>query len=89
MSADVLMRVNDGVRVSRFGFAIQLDESTGMSNCLQLLVYVRCAGTNSLKTELLISTELLAITKGKDVFRMVDDYFQQNLDWNMVVGCNH
>ena len=41
MSTDIKELVITKVQGSKYGFAIQLDESTDVSNCAQLLVYVR------------------------------------------------
>ena len=40
MSVDIADQVIAGVKDSKFGFALQLDESTDVTNCCQLLVYV-------------------------------------------------
>uniref|UniRef100_UPI00358DF206 zinc finger BED domain-containing protein 5-like n=1 Tax=Myxine glutinosa TaxID=7769 RepID=UPI00358DF206 len=88
MSGDIADQVIAGVRASKFGFAIQLDESTDVANCCQLLVYVRFTQNNTMKTELLLSQELSSTTKGKDVFNVLDNFFKQNeLDWGKLVGC--
>ena len=40
------------------------------------------------KTELLMSKELSSTTKGKDVFKVLDNFFKQNeLDWKKLIGC--
>nr|XP_039255363.1 zinc finger BED domain-containing protein 5-like [Styela clava] len=88
MSVDIADQVNAGVRASKFGFAIQVDESTDVSNCSQLLVYVRFTQDNAEKTELLLSQELCSTTKGKDVFSVLDNFFKLNgLDWRKLIGC--
>ena len=66
------------IQSSKYGFAIQLDETTDMSNCAQLLVFVRYATKDSIRSELLLSNELRTTTKGKDVFRLVDNFFKEN-----------
>ena len=41
-----------------------------------------------MKTELMLSKELAATTKGKDVFNVLADFFKENeLNWSMLVGC--
>ena len=36
----------------------------------------------------MLSQELAATTKGKDVLNVLADFFKQNdLDWSMLVGC--
>ena len=41
MSNNISDEVTTAVRASKYGFAMQLDESTDVTNCGQLLVYVR------------------------------------------------
>ena len=47
MSGDIADQVIAGVKDSKFGFAIQLDESTDVAKCSQLLVYVRFIQNNT------------------------------------------
>ena len=51
MSDDIADQILAEIKESKFGFAIQLDESTDITNYCQLLVYVRYAQTNIMKTE--------------------------------------
>ena len=77
-----------GVKDSKYGFSIQLDELTDVTNNTQLLVYVCYTQDNSLKTELLMSKELSGTTKGKDIFKYLDNFFKLNeLDWGRLIGC--
>ena len=88
MSGDIAGQIIAVVKDSKFGFAIQLDGSTDVAKCSQLLVYVRYLKINTVKTELLLSQALAATTKGKDVFNVLADFFKKNkLDWSMLVGC--
>ena len=67
---------------------MQLDESTDVTNCSQLLVYVRFTENDIVKTELLMSKEVSGTTKGKDTFNIVDEFFKKNdLEWSKLVGC--
>ena len=43
MSTDINEQVLTEVQSSKYGFAIKLDETTDVSNCAQLLVFVRHA----------------------------------------------
>ncbi|KAF2350628.1 hypothetical protein FHG87_018616 [Trinorchestia longiramus] len=63
MSVDQMV---EGVKSSKNGFSIQLDKSTDVTNCSQLLVYVRFTQTNAAKTELLLSQDLSNTTTGKE-----------------------
>ena len=89
MSIDIADQVISGVKNSNFGFSMQLDESTDITNNAQLLDYVRyTTQDNDVKTELLMSEELSSTTKEKDVFEVLDNFFKQNeLDWKKLTGC--
>ena len=89
MPFDIADQVISGVKDSKFGFSMQLDESTDITNNAQLLVYVRYTTQNyDVKTELLMSKQLSSTTKGKDVFEVLDNFFKQNkIDWKKLIGC--
>ena len=88
MSDDISDEVTTAVRASKYGFAMQLDESTDVTNCGQLPVYVRFTENDTVKTELLMSKEVSGTTKGKDIFNIVDEFFKKNdLEWSKLVGC--
>ena len=81
ISIDISDQVISRVKDSKFGFSMQLNESTDITNNAQSLVYVRCSTQdNDLKTELLMSKELSSSTKGKDVFE-VSDNFSNRMNW--------
>ena len=75
MSDDIADQILAEIKESKFGYAIQLDESTDITNYCQLLVYVRYAQTNIMKTELLLNHEVSTTTKGKDIFDILDSFF--------------
>ena len=56
----------------------QLDESTDVSNCAQLLVYVRYVSNDVIRSELLLSKDMKTTTTGKDVFELVAIFFKEN-----------
>ena len=88
MSTDVNEQVITEVQGSKYGFAIQLDETTDASNCAQLLVFVHYATKDSIRSELLLSIEMRTTTKGEDVFKLVDNFFKENgLQWSKLVCC--
>ena len=88
MSDDISDQVSTAERASKYGFAMQLDESTDITNCGQLLVHVRFTENGIFKTELLTSKEVSGTTKGKDIFNIVDEFFKKNnLEWSKLVGC--
>ena len=74
---------------SKYGFSMQLDESTDITNNAQLLVYTRYTTQNyDAETELLMSKELSSTTKRKDVFEVLYNFFKQNeIDWKKLIGC--
>ena len=88
MSVDIADQVISGVKDSKYGFSIQLNESTDVTNNAQLLVYVCYTQENAVKTELLMSKELSGTTKGKDIFEALDNFFKLNkLEWGKLIGC--
>ena len=88
MSIDISDQVIAEVRDSKFGFALPLDESTDVTNCCQLLVYVRFTQNDAVKTELLLNHEVSTSSKGKDIFYSLDSFFKKNqLDWGNLIGC--
>ena len=58
--SDIADQVMAGIKDSKFGFAIQLNESTDVAKCNQLLVYVRFIQNNTVKTELMLNQKLAA-----------------------------
>ena len=78
MSTDINEQVTTEVQDSKYGFAIQLDESTDVSNCTQLLVYVRYVSNDVIRSELLLSKDMKTTITGKDVFELADSFFKEN-----------
>ena len=67
-------------------FAIQLDGSTDVARCAQLLVFVRYIKDGDVKEEFLFCHALEATTKG-DVFQEVFKFFEkEGLSWDNVCG---
>ena len=89
MPIDTANQVISGVKDSKFGFSMQLDESTDITNNAQLLVYTRYTTQSyDAKTELLMSKELSSTTKGKDVTEVLYNFFKQNeIDRKKLIGC--
>ena len=75
MSDDIADQILAEIKKSKSGFAIQLDKSTDTTNYCQLLVYVRYAQTNVMKTELLLNHEVSTTTKGKNFFDVLKSFF--------------
>jgi hypothetical protein len=69
-------------------FALQCEESTDVTQCCQLLVFVRFLDEdNTIKEELLIMRELQTSSKGTDVMKIISDYFQKHdILWEKLAG---
>ena len=73
MSDDISDQVTAGMRASTFWFVIQVDESTDVTNCCQLLVYARYTEGNDVKTELMMSEDAESWTA---LFRAFSSHWQ-------------
>jgi len=69
-------------------YALQCDESTDVSQCCQLLVFVRFLDDdNTIKEELLLLQELVTTSKGSDVMKIINEYFEKHdIMWEKLVG---
>ena len=68
-------------------FALQLDESTDISNLSQLLVYVRYVADERINEEFLFCQPLETTSKAVDVFQILIDFFDKTeLSWSKLVG---
>ena len=76
MSDDVKQQVIAELKKAPFGkFAIQLDESTDVTACAQLLVFVRYVSGEDFKEDFLFCHTLDSITRGKDIFIKISKFF--------------
>ena len=64
--------------IKKSPFAIQLDESTDVSQYSQLLVFVRYVHEGNFKEELLFCKPLKLNTRAEDVLKAVNDFFEEN-----------
>ncbi|XP_068219980.1 protein FAM200C-like [Palaemon carinicauda] len=89
MSEDVKQQVIAELKEASLGkFAIQLDESTDVAACAQLLVFVRYVTGQDFKEELLFCHTLNTTTRGEDIFNEVSLFFEkEGLSWNNVCAC--
>lgn len=86
MAEDVTVQLLEQVKNSEY-FALQLDESTDVANKAQLLVYIRFISEEKIVEEVLFCKAMTGRTTGKDIFRILDDYMEQNsIDWSRCVG---
>lgn len=87
ISANILKQVMEELKVTPFPFSMQLDESSDISNCCQLLVFVRYVCGDAIKEEFLFCESLLQHAKATDVFEMLENFFaKQNFEWKKKIG---
>lgn len=68
-------------------FALQLDESTDISNLAQIIVYVRYCYAGDICEEFLFCEALKERTSGEKIFELLDNFFKQNkLSWSNCVS---
>ncbi|GBP96328.1 Protein ZBED8 [Eumeta japonica] len=85
ISSDILGTVISEIKESPM-FALQLDESTDVASCSQLLVFTRYIKDDNLKEEYLFCKSLIT-TRGKDVFLTLKQFIEENrIDWSKLVG---
>ncbi|XP_031336653.1 SCAN domain-containing protein 3-like [Photinus pyralis] len=70
MSADVREQILSEIRESPL-FSLQLDESTDVSSCSQLLVFAKYIHLDDIKEEFLFCAPLKTTTKSEDVMNMI------------------
>jgi hypothetical protein len=89
MADDIKDQVVQEIKMSPLGmFAIQLDESTDVASCSQLMVYARYVHSAAIKEEFLFCTPLETTTKAKNVFDVVSRFLHKaHLTWDNVCGC--
>ncbi|KAI6658139.1 Protein ZBED8-like [Oopsacas minuta] len=68
MSEDIKNQVVEQIKQSPI-FVLQLDESTDVSSCAQLMIYVRYIHDSNFKEEFLFCQPLDSQTRGIDVFK--------------------
>uniref|UniRef100_UPI003590248B protein FAM200C-like n=1 Tax=Myxine glutinosa TaxID=7769 RepID=UPI003590248B len=85
MSQDIATQVVSEIKNSSAKISMQLDESTDVSNHCQLLVFVRYVHEMKLKEEFLLCKRLKTTTKGADVFKLIELFFDRHeLTWDLV-----
>ncbi|XP_040289892.1 protein ZBED8-like [Bufo bufo] len=88
LSADILSQVVQEIKSAPLPiFSIQLDESTDMANCSQLLVFVRYINDGDFKDEFLFCKPLETTTTAHDVFDKVGSFLKEHqISWEKVCG---
>lgn len=75
MSEDVLCQVIEQIKASPGKISVQLDETTDVSNCSQLLVFVRYVHEYTIKEEFLFCEPLTQMARASDVMDVVNAFF--------------
>ena len=86
MACDVKEQVLDGVCESPF-HTIQLDESTDIAHCAQLMVYIRYIKELSVQEDFWFCVPQPAHTTADELFKALNNFYQANcLDWRRCCG---
>ena len=86
MSEDILLQVVTAVKSSP-AYSLQLDESTDVESCAQLIVYVRYLEGEVMREEYLFSEPLATTTRGEDVLRILETFLNKHqVGWKSLVG---
>ena len=73
------------IKASSLKISLQLDESTDVENCSQLIVLVRYVHDGSIKEDFLFCEDLQRTTKAKDIFQCVRNFFaKHDLDMQVI-----
>ena len=75
MSDDILEQVVVDIKASPVKISLQVDESTDVSNCCQLLVLVRYVKNNKVEESFLFCHSLKTTSKAIEVFSMIKEFF--------------
>ena len=88
MSSDIESQVIEEIKGSAFGlFSFQTDESVGCADDSELMNYVKYEHQGYFKEEHLFCLPLELTTKGEDVFKKTDSFFEKHeLNWSNCVG---
>ena len=88
MSADIIDQVVQEIISAPLPiFSIQLDESTDVANCSQLLAYVRYINDGDFKDEFLFCQPLETTTTARDVFEKVGSFLEKyKIPWENICG---
>ena len=78
MSEDILEQVIADIKTSLVTISLQLDESTDVSNCSQLIAVVRYVKKKKIEESFLFCQSLETTTKPKDVFGMIKEFFMKH-----------
>ena len=83
LSDDIKSQFVEEIKNAPFGlFAIQIDESTDIPSCAQLMVFTKYIYNDTFKEEFLFCSSLETTTKAADILEKVSTFFQSEK-----VGC--
>ena len=86
MSANVKQKIINEIKASPM-FSLQLDESTDVASCSQLLVFVPYVHTEDVKEEFLYCKVLDSTTTAQDVMDSISTFFEtEGLQWEKLYG---
>nr|ABF20549.1 transposase [Danio rerio] len=86
IAQDVKEQALDSVRHSPF-FALQIDESTDVASCAQLLTYVRYVKNMDIHEEFLFSSPLPTHTTGEQIFNQLNEFVRKkDVEWERCCG---
>ncbi|UYV83457.1 hypothetical protein LAZ67_23001097 [Cordylochernes scorpioides] len=87
MSEDIELQIKQYFNDSSTKWAIQLDETTDISNKAQLLAFLRFVDTGKIVNNYFFCKELKQRTTGADIFELVDEnVMKYNLRWENCVS---
>ncbi|UYV82490.1 hypothetical protein LAZ67_21002496 [Cordylochernes scorpioides] len=87
MSEDIELQIKQYFNDSSTKWAIQLDETTDVSNKAQLLAFLRFVDTGKIVNNYYFCKELKQRTTGADIFELVDEnVMKYNLRWENCVS---
>lgn len=86
MAADVKEKLLNKIRTSNY-FAIQIDETTDITNMAQLICYVRYEDGNTVGEDMLFCQTLPSHTTADEIFGKLDGFIRENgMSWEKCVG---
>ena len=86
MSEDITAQNITAIKESPW-HAIQLDESTDIASCVQLIIWVRFIKDGDFVDEPLLCKSLEMTTKGEDIFAKMESFYnKEGLDFNKLIG---
>lgn len=86
ISTDVNEQILEEIRDSPL-FSFQVDESTDVISCAQLLVFVRYVHSSDIKEDFLFCAALDTTTKLEDIMEKISTFFEiERLRWENVCG---